>query len=93
MFCKRDILKNVVKFTGKHLCWRLFFNKVAELRSATYNAQNMKFSIKDFCLKCDQIRMIWSHLLRKSLMENFIFYAALNKKLQRSAFSRILRII
>ena len=26
-------------------------------------------------------------------MENFIFYAALNKKLQRSAFSWILRII
>ena len=32
----------------------------------------MKFSIKDFFSKCDQIR-IWSHLLKKSLMENFIF--------------------
>ena len=38
----------------------------------------MKFSIKDFSSKCDQIRRklrIWSHLLRKSLMENFIFCA------------------
>ena len=38
----------------------------------------MKFSIKDFFNKCDQIRCflrIWSHLLRKSLIENFIFYA------------------
>ena len=37
----------------------------------------MKFSIKDFCSKCDQIRSflgIWSHLLEKSLMENFIFF-------------------
>ena len=37
-----------------------------------------KFSIKDFFSKCDQIRSflrIWSHLLEKSLMENFIFCA------------------
>ena len=36
----------------------------------------MKFSIKDFFCKYDQIRKklrIWSHLLKKSLMENFIF--------------------
>ena len=39
-------------------------------------AQKMKFSSKDFFSKCDQIRsflQIWSHLLKKSLMENFIF--------------------
>ena len=34
----------------------------------------MKFSIKDFFIKFDQIRS-WSHLLKKSLMENFIFCA------------------
>ena len=36
----------------------------------------MKFSIEDFFSKFDQIRrklQIWSHLLKKSLMENFIF--------------------
>ena len=26
---KKVVLKNFVKFTGSHLCWRLFFNKVA----------------------------------------------------------------
>ena len=39
-------------------------------------AQKMKFSIKDFFSKCDQFRMklrLWSHLLEKSLMKNFIF--------------------
>ena len=38
----------------------------------------MKFFIKDFFDKCDQIRRqlrIWSRLLKKSLMENFIFCA------------------
>ena len=39
-------------------------------------AQKMKFSIKDFFSKCDQISRnlrIRSHLVKKLLMENFIF--------------------
>ena len=38
--------------------------------------KKMKFSIKNFFGKCYQIRsflQIWSHLLKKSLMENFNF--------------------
>ena len=41
-------------------------------------AQKMKFFIKDYFSKCDQIHsflQIWSYLLKKSLMENFIFCA------------------
>ena len=44
--------------------------------NASFTAQKMKFSIKGFFSKCDQIRsflQIWSLLLNKSLMENFIF--------------------
>ena len=40
--------------------------------------KKIKFSIKDFSSKCHQIRSflrIWSHLLKKFLMEKFIFYA------------------
>ena len=43
-----------------------------------FTAQKMKFSIKDFFSKYDQIRKklrIWSHLLKKCLMENLIFCA------------------
>ena len=39
----------------------------------------MKFSMKDFFSKCNQILRklgIWSYLLKKSLMENFIFCVA-----------------
>ena len=42
--------------------------------------QKMKFSIMDFFSKCHQIGRrlrIWSHLLQKSLMENFIFCAVI----------------
>ena len=45
-----------------------------------FTVQKMKFSIKYFSGKCDQIcrkLRIWSHLLEKSLMENFIFYAVI----------------
>ena len=28
MFCKKGVLRNVTKFTGKHLCQSLFFNKL-----------------------------------------------------------------
>ena len=46
--------------------------------SCTGTAQKMRYSIKDFLRKWDQIHRklrIWSHLLKKSLMENFIFCA------------------
>ena len=31
VFCKKGVLRNFTKFTGKHLCQSLFFNKVAGL--------------------------------------------------------------
>ena len=45
---------------------------------ALLTAKKMKFSIKEFFSKCDQIRSflrIWTHLLKNSLMENFILCA------------------
>ena len=61
---------------------------------SNYIAQKMKFCIKDFFSKCAQIRRklrIWSHLLKKFLMENFIFCAVLIKMLQmdNSFFKRL----
>ena len=46
----------------------------------------MKFYIKDFFSKCDQVHSflrIWSHLQKKSLLENFIFCAV--KKLMNTS--------
>ena len=48
---------------------------------ALLTAKKMKFSIKEFFSKCDQIRSflrIWSHLLNKFLMENVIFCTVLS---------------
>ena len=51
----------------------LSLNDATDLRGT---AQKMKFSIKDFFRKCNQKTQelqIWSHLLKKSFMESFIF--------------------
>ena len=50
-----------------------------------YCTKNEVFSINDFFSKSDQIPRnlrIWSHLLKKSLMENFIFCALKYKQMQ-----------
>ena len=63
-------------------------NSDSHLRSLTFKihifectVQKMKFSIMDFFSKCDQIRSflwIWSHVLKISLMENFISCALIH---------------
>ena len=48
----------------------------------TKNSFVAEVTLKDFYSKCDQIRRklrIWSHLLKKSLMENFVFCAVVKK--------------
>ena len=54
----------------------------------------MKFSINDSFSKCDQILSflrIWSHLLKKSLIENFIFYEVrMNLKKCVSMLSKVI---
>ena len=60
------------KFDG--LCF--LFTSVLNSSFCLITSQKMKFSIKDFFSKCDEIRsflQIWLNLLKKSLMENFIF--------------------
>ena len=59
------------------ILWKLCKRKWLARKQVTLH--KMKFSIKDFFSICDQIQRklrIWSHLLKKSLMENFIFCAA-----------------
>ena len=68
--------------------WQLMYKNVTGMECqytgedqdyvVSYSAKKMKFSIKDFFSKCEQIRrklQIRSHLLKKSFMENFIFCA------------------
>ena len=41
MFCKKNVLENFTKPTGKRLCQSFFFNKVARLRPATLSKKKL----------------------------------------------------
>ena len=61
------------QFTGFYMIATLEFNELILTENTT---QKMKFSIQEFFSKFDQIRRklrMRSRLLKKSLMENFIF--------------------
>ena len=67
-----------VSRVNNYVIWNyiLYWGKKFEKISNT--AQKMKFSMKDFFRKCGKIRsflLIWSHLLKKPFIENFIFCA------------------
>ena len=62
--------------------------------SYVYTAQKRKFSITDFFSKSYQIRSllrIWSHLPKKSLMANLVFFAVL-VQFRNSSRSELARI-
>ena len=57
---------------------RMFQETLESFKSLPEIAQKMKFYSKGLFSKCDQMRSflrIWSHLLKKSLMEKFLFCA------------------
>ena len=93
-----NLLRNNIKFIVKPVNWSdliighdIKFSLFCCI-STLDTAQKMKFSIKDLFSKCDQIRRflwIWSHLLKKSLMENFILCAMRikNREMENQMFS------
>ena len=44
----KDVLRNFTKFTGKHLCQSLFFNKVTSLRPEACNFINKETLVEVF---------------------------------------------
>ena len=62
---------------SKNLGSKVIWNPSSDLKE-TVGLLYMRFSTKGFISKCDYIRsflQIWSHLLKKSLIENWMFCA------------------
>ena len=49
LFCKKGVLRNFAKFTGKHLYQNLFFNKVAGLRLIDFEEIFVLIQVKTMC--------------------------------------------
>ena len=78
---------------GAHTCTLVQRSSIEASKSVgpPYHCTKNEFFIVDFFSKCDQICMQlrhWSHLLKNSLMENFIFCAVYNHSLTHPIFVR-----
>ena len=52
MFCqKKDVVRNFAKFTEKHFCRSLFFNRVAGWKPETFRSSHCRCSVKQGVLK------------------------------------------
>ena len=73
-----------------HFSYKRKEMKIQSQRART--AQKMKLFTNDFFSKCDRIRRklrIWSDLLKKSFMENFIF-CAVKIKIRMNSYSMMI---
>ena len=64
VFCKKGVLKNVTKFTGKHLRQSLFINKVAGLSRATL----LKKRIWHRCFPVNFVTFLREHLFYRTTL-------------------------
>ena len=49
VFCKKGVLRYFTKFTRKHLCQRLFFNKVASLLRTLSLTEHVRWQFLKYC--------------------------------------------
>ena len=76
VFCKKGVLKSFVKFTGKHVCQSLFFNKVTSLRPYEFG--------KNFTNTFFIEHLWWMLLIKKYYFSrgsrSFLLFAAISVK-------------
>ena len=68
VFCKKEVLENFAKFTGKHLCQILFFNAVAGLRRRVFSVNFAKLFRAPFHTE----RLWWLLLVMKEGTVTFL---------------------
>ena len=75
VFCKKSALKNFAKFTGKHLCQGLFFNKVAGFRPSTLLKKRLWHVFPcEFC-EISQNTFFTEHLALRMDKSNFLLWS------------------
>ena len=85
VFCKKGVLENFAKFTGKHLCQGLFFNKVAGLRPTTLLKRDSRTGVFVFLWI---LRNLWEHFFEHV---RWLFLYVFEKVTSKSSFKYIER--
>ena len=89
-FVKKDVLRNFAKFTGKHLCQRLFLNKVTGLHRC-FPVNFEKFLRTPFLQKTSERLLLWfafTKVTKKEFFIAFLFFC-FNKMLHATFFVTI----
>ena len=73
VFCKKGVLSNFAKFTGKHLCYSLFFHKVAGLRPATL----LKKRLRHRCFPLNFAKLLRTPFLTEYLCWLLLYFFTL----------------
>ena len=60
VLCKKSVLRNFTKFTGKHMCQSFFFNNVAHHRPATL----LKKRLWRRCFPVNFVEFLWTPFFR-----------------------------
>ena len=68
VLCKKGVLRSFAKFTGKHLCQSLLFNKVADLRPVTLLEKRLWH-------RCFPVNFVW--FLRTPLFTEHLWWLLL----------------
>ena len=71
VFCKKGVLRNFAKLTGKPLCQSLFFSKVAGLSPATLSKERLWY-------RCFRVNFV--KFLRTSFFIEHLRWLLLNEK-------------
>ena len=79
---KKGTLRNFVKFTGKHLCQRLFFNKVAGLRPATL----LKKSLWHRCFPVNSAKFLRTPFLQNTFGRLILYFNRTERHLTMENF-------
>ena len=66
---KKVFLKNFIKFSGKHLCWSLFFNKVSGMRPATL----FKKRLQQRCFPVNFVKFLRTPFLQNTSRQLLLF--------------------
>ena len=82
-----DIEHSLMKVSYVHMFFIRFL--CADIPDLAFTVHKMMFSIKGIFSKCDHMHSflwIWSHLLKKSLLEHFIFCAVFRNLKDANSF-------
>ena len=92
VFCKKDVLRNFGKFTGKHLCQNLYFNQVAGLTCNFIKIETLTqvFSC-EFSAKVWKVSVEYTITWKIKSSTSSLNLCATNKLAQKSFSQKFLR--